>query len=640
MNQRSATKLLASCLLAAGSLTFGASAPQFASGTWPFYGGDQGGSKYSTLDEINRDNVSRLKVAWEWSTGEKALSEYKTRPGMFEVTPVMVDGTLYLSTPYNRVVALNAETGRVKWSYDPRAYEDGQVPNGTGFVHRGVALWRDPSSGKRRVFMNARAKLIALDSETGEPIKSFGTDGAISLIDGLRWTVDRKNYTSTSPPVVYKNLVIVGNGVADRLVFKKDPPGDVRAYDVRTGKLVWTFRTIPNPGEFGSDTWEGDSASYTGHVNVWPPMSLDEARGLLYMPVTTPSNDFYGGRRPGANLFADSIVCLDAATGVRKWHYQLVHHGLWDYDTPSPPNLVSIKVDGKPIDAVVQLTKQGFAFVFDRVSGKPVWPIKEVAVPASDVPGEKASETQPMPEKPPAFSPQGTSLDDAIDFTPELKAEAEAEMKKLRLGPLFTPPSFAGTLMRPGIIGGANWGGGAFDPVTHVLYVKSTNMPAVARLQKPESPAGPKADVSDADYVREGRTNATIRDNIPVTKPPYGHLTAINLDRGEIAWQVPFGDDADVRKNLALKGVTLPEHLGATGVQGAIVTKSGLIFVGGGDTAFHAVDTRTGKDLWHYDTGVRTSGTPMTYSGADGHQYVAIAVGNNDKARLMVFKLQ
>src|SRR4051794_7482534 len=612
MNLRSATKLSA-CALFAVSLRSAASAPQFASSTWPFYGGDQGGSKYSTLDEINRNTVSKLKLAWEWTTGEKTMPEFKTRPGMFEVTPVMVDGTLYLSTPYNRVVALNAETGRVKWSYDPRAYEDGQVPNGTGFVHRGVALWRDPASGKRRIFMNARAKLIALDSETGEPIKSFGADGAINLVEGLRWSVDPKNYTNTSPPVVYKNLVIVGSGVADRLVFKKDPPGDVRAYDVRSGKLVWTFLTIPNPREFGSDTWEGDSASYTGHVNVWPPMSLDEARGLLYMPVTTPSNDFYGGRRHGANLFADSIVCLDAATGVRKWHYQLVHHGLWDYDTPSPPNLVSIIVDSKPIDAVVQLTKQGFAFVFDRVSGKPVWPIKEVPVPASDVPGEKASGTQPMPEKPPPFSPQGTSLDDAVDFTPELKAEAQAEMKKLRLGPLFTPPSFQGTLMRPGIIGGANWGGGAFDPSTHMLFVKSTNMPAVARLQKPETPAGPKATVSDADYVREGRTNATIRDTIPVTKPPYGQLTAIDLDKGEIAWQVPFGDDAELRKHIALKGVPLPEHIGAPGVQGAIVTKGGLIFVGGGDTAFHAVDTKSGKDLWNQDMGARTSGTPMTY---------------------------
>jgi quinoprotein glucose dehydrogenase len=641
MNRHSATKLIAPivCALLAGQFLFGASA-QFASGTWPFYGGDQGGSKYSTLDEINRSTVGKLKVAWEWSTGEKAMAQFKTRPGMFEVTPVMVDGTLFLSTPYNRVVALNAETGREKWSYDPRAYEDGQVPNGTGFVHRGVALWRDPSSGKRRVFMNSRSKLIALDSETGQPIKSFGTGGSISLIEGMRWPVDPKNYTSTSPAVVYKNLVIVGNGVADRLVYKKDPPGDVRAFDVLSGKLVWTFHTIPAPGEFGSDTWEGDSASYTGHVNVWPPMSLDEARGLLYMPVTTPSNDFYGGRRLGNNLFADSIVCLDAATGVRKWHYQLVHHGLWDYDTPSPPTLVSINVNGKPIDAVVQLTKQGFAFVFDRVTGKPVWPIEEVAVPASDVPGERASKTQPMPEKPPAFSPQGTSLDDAIDFTPELKAEAQAEMKKLRLGPLFTPPSFQGTLMRPGIIGGANWGGGAFDPVTHMLYVKSTNMPAVARLQKPETPAGPKADVSDADYVREGRTNATIRDTIPITKPPYGQLTAINLDKGEIAWQVPFGDDEVLRRNPVLKDVALPEQLGAPGVQGAIITKGGLIFVGGGDTEFHAVDTKTGKDLWHQQMGARTSGTPMTYSGADGHQYVAIAVGNNEKARLVVFKLQ
>src|SRR5690242_3353934 len=381
---------------------------------WPFYGADQAGSKYSPLDRINRSNVSQLQLAWRWKTNEKRLEEFKTFPGMFEVTPLMAAGTLYLSTPYNRVVALDPATGRERWSYDPKAYADGQVPNGTGFVHRGVALWRDSATGKLRVFMNSRARLISLDAETGQPVATFGDNGVVALNNGFRWDVDPKQYTNTSPPVVYKDLVIVGNGVADRLVFKKDPPGDVRAFNAHTGKLVWTFHTVPQKGEFGNDTWGNGSEMYTGHTNVWALMSLDETRGLLCLPVSTPSNDFYGGARPGANLFAESIVCLDANTGERKWHYQLVHHGLWDYDPPSPPNLVTVNVNGKRIDAVVQLTKMGFVYVFDRVTGKPVWPIEERAVPKSDAPGEQAWPTQPFPTRPPAISPQGVSLDDAF----------------------------------------------------------------------------------------------------------------------------------------------------------------------------------------------------------------------------------
>ncbi len=606
---------------------------------WPYFGGDQAGSKYSALTQINRTNVRNLKVAWEWRTGEKAMAEYKTTPGVFEVTPVMVEGTLYLSTPYNRVIALDPATGTQKWAYDPKAYEDGQVPNGTGFVHRGVAFWRDSGTHRGRIVMNSRAKLIELDAQTGKPVTEFGDNGTVNLLQGLAWPVDPKQYTNTSPAVIYRDLIIVGNGVADRISYKKDPPGDVRAFHARTGKLVWTFHTVPRKGEYGSDTWEDGSNEFTGHTNVWAPMTLDEKRGLLYMPVSTPSNDFYGGRRPGKNLFADSLVCLDAATGQRKWHYQLVHHGLWDYDMPSPPSLASINVNGKQIDAVVQLTKQGFAFVFDRVTGAPVWPIEEKAVPASDIKGERAWPTQPVPAKPPAISPQGVSLEDAFDATPELKAEAQAEMKKYRLGPLFTPPTFQGTIMSPGLIGGANWGGAAIDSETGMLYVKTTNLAAIARLSKPDtSSANPHASETDGDYVREGQTNAVFHDGLPLLKPPYGHLTAIDLNRGEIAWHVPFGDDARLRAHPALKGVALPEKLGAAGVQGAIVTKAGLIFVGGGDTALHAVDVKNGADLWSYSFTHRTGGTPMTYS-FNGKQYVVIAVGNGPDSVLYAFTL-
>ena len=628
------SKLHRFCFLAITLAISSAQKPTSGMREWAFYGGDQAGTKYSSLDHINRNNVSRLQVAWQWKTGEQRIEEYKTFPGMFEVTPLMAGGTLYLSTPYNRVVALDPETGRERWSYDPKAYADGQVPNGTGFVHRGVAIWRDTKSGRLRVFMNSRARLISLDAETGRLVDSFGDNGIVALNNGFRWEVNPKQYTNTSPPIVYKDLVIVGNGVADRLVFKKDPPGDVRAFNARTGKLEWTFHTVPRKGEFGSETWGDESAEFTGHTNVWAPMSLDEARGLLYLPVSTPSNDFYGGRRPGSNLFADSIVCLDANTGERKWHYQLVHHGLWDYDMPSPPNLVTITVNGKKIDAVVQLTKMGFLYVFDRVTGKPVWPIEERQVPASDVPGEKASATQPFPTRPPPISPQGVSLDDAFDLTPELKAEAQAELKKLRLGPLFTPPSLEGTVMLPGIIGGANWGGGAFDPETGILYVKTTNSAAIAHLIKPDASSG-----SDAEYVMGGRTAATFHDGIPLLKPPYGHLTAINLNTGEIVWRTPFGDDARLRTHPALRGVKLPAKLGAAGVQGVIVTRGGIIFAGGGDSAFHAIDKTNGEELWSYAIPARTTGTPMTYSTVTGRQFVVIATGSADQAALIAFAL-
>jgi quinoprotein glucose dehydrogenase len=326
---------------------------------------------------------------------------------------------------------------------------------------------------------------------------------------------------------------------------------------------------------------------------------VDERRGLLYLPVSTPSNDFYGGNRPGNNLFGETLVCLDANTGARKWHFQIVHHGLWDYDLSSPPVLATITVDGKKIDAVVQLTKEGFAFVFDRVTGKPVWPIEERPVPASDVPGEQASATQPFPTKPPAFSPQGVTLDDAFDLTPELKAEAQAEMKKYRLGPLFTPPSLQGTLGRPGIIGGANWGGGAFDPDTGMLYIKTTNSPAIFRVKKTDhSTANPRAAEVDAEWSGDLGAQATFHGRLPLTKPPYGHISAIDLNHGTIAWRQPFGDWPELRANPALKGAALPPRLGIAGPQGGIVTKGGLFFVGGEDMSLHAIDKTNGKDLW------------------------------------------
>ena len=604
---------------------------------WPHYAGDQAASHYSPLDQVTAANVTRLQVAWEWKPNEKNLPEFGTRPGAFQNTPLVIDGVMYLSTPYNQVAALDATTGKELWRYDPKAYEDGQPPNGQGFVHRGVAAWRDRD--QLRLFLNARYKLIQLDARTGTPVASFGKDGVIDLSEGLVWAINKTHYTNTSPPIVYKDLIIVGNGVGDRLMYRNDPPGDVRAFHARTGKLAWKFNTIPQRGEFGNNTWDGGSWRFTGHTNVWAPMSVDESRGLLYLPVSTPSNDYYGGRRPGANLFAESIVCLDANTGQRKWHYQIVHHGLWDYDPASAPNLVTITVDGKRIDAVVQLTKQGFAFVFDRVTGKPVWPIEERAVPRSDVPGEASWPTQPFPTRPPPFESQGVTLDDAFDLTPEWRARATAELKKYRLGPLYTPPSLEGTVVLPGVWGGANWGGGAFDPVSGRLFVKTTRSPAIFKLEKFDKGSQPqdRVDEVNADYIN--RSPSSFIDGVPIIKPPYAHLVAIDLNRGDIAWKVPFGDAPDIRSNPALKDVPLPDRLGAVGPPGAIVTRSGLVFVGGNDMALSAFDARDGRELWRFVLPRQATATPMTYLDADGRQVVVIATGRGEDTALVAFRL-
>ena len=610
---------------------------------WSYYGADQAATKYSSLEQIHRGNVERLEIAWEWQTGERAEKAFGTRPGKFEATPILIDNVLYLSTSYSRVVALDAETGQSLWTYDPETYRLGPGFTGIGFAHRGVAAWRD--EGRLRIFINARHKLVSLDAVTGEPVGGFGRDGVVDLVETFDRPVEKTHFETRSPPVVYRDLVIVGSHIPDWLIFDNDPPGDVRAFHARTGELVWTFHTVPREGEFGRATWEDGSWKFTGHANVWPPMSLDDERGLLYLPVSTPSNDWYGGKRPGKNLFAESLVCLDAMTGERKWHYQLVHHGLWDYDPPAAPVLVTLHGEERTIDAVVQVTKMGFAFVFDRVTGEPVWPIEERPVPLSDVPGEKAWPTQPFPTRPPPFARQGVFLEDAFDLTPELEAAARAELKKYRRGPIYTPPSLEGTLQLPGSLGGANWGGGAFDPETGLFYVKTSDTLRITRLERP-GPAGevpsqshlPERVPTDAEWV-VSRMNASFANGLPLIKPPYAHLTAIDLNRGEIAWRVTLGDWPELRRHPALRNARLPEQLGAPGPPGAIVTKGGLVFVGGGDRALHAFDARSGAALWQGALPRPTTGTPMTYRSPLGRQFVVVATGFGEDATLVAFAL-
>lgn len=605
---------------------------------WPRYAGDATGNHFSPVRSITPDNIGNLKPVWQWKSGEQAIEQKNLRPGPFEATPLMIDGVLYFTTPYNKVIALNAETGAQLWTHDPHATdEDGQANNPVGYVHRGVAAWRD--GNKLRIFSTSHFRLTQLDAVTGKPVTEFGDNGVVDLSQGLTWEINRRDMTNTSPPMVYRNLVILSNSVDDRVIHRNDPPGDIRAYDARTGKRVWSFHTIPQKGEPGNETWTDDSWKFIGHSNVWSWITMDEKRGLLYFPVGTPSNDFYGGQRPGANLYGESLVCLSADTGKLVWHYQLVHHGLWDYDLPAPPNLVTLNISGRRTDAAVQLTKMGYVFVFDRVTGKPLFPIEERAVPASDVPGEQAWPTQPAPLKPPPIAPQGVTVDDAFDLTPELQAEARAELRKYRLGPLYTPPSVQGTIMRPGVIGGANWGGGMVDPATGILYVKTSSSASVAKVARPADTHNPHAAEISADYAQDFATPLQFHGGLPLLKPPYGLLTAVDLNKGEILWQRPFGDTPNVRNHPALKGVALPEQLGVAGAQGGVLTASGLIFLGGGDTSLHAVDKTTGRDLWTYPLGRRSTSTPATYATKSGRQFVVIATGQGADTALMAFAL-
>jgi quinoprotein glucose dehydrogenase len=608
---------------------------------WRSYGGSLANARYSPLDQVNAGNVRQLRIAWRWtSPDDEIVARNPTiEPGTNEATPLMVGGILYVSTALSQVAAIDAITGRTLWVHDPKIYEAGRPAN-LGFVHRGVAYWSDGTAA-RILIGTGNAYLIALDAKTGEPIPTFGTRGRVDLTEGLGRTVERRLYSVTSPPVIVRDVVIVGSSIHDWPSRKDLPPGDVRGFDVRTGAQRWTFRTIPRDGEYGSETWEQESWKHTGGANVWSVMSADEDLGYVYLPVSTPANDYYGGHRPGDNLFAESLVCLDARTGTRVWHYQMAHHGVWDYDVPAAPNLVDITVKGQPIKAVAQVTKQGFAFVFDRVTGRPVWPIEERPVPASRVPGETTSPTQPFPTRPLPFERQGLTADDVIDFTPELRRQALGILDRYDHGPLFTPPSERGTVLLPGPAGGASWSGAAFDPEHGRLFVPSITWPLVVTLFEPVPRASPDRYAGMARLLGGPA-------GLPITKPPYGRITAIDLGTGEHAWTIPLGDGP--RRHPVLEALDLP-RLGwdrrgfvlatrtlllagqqgpATGVRPAQLRRDAFtVTYATADPKLSAFDKATGALLAEIDLPANVHGSPMTYL-AGGKQFIVVPVGGAD----------
>ena len=477
---------------------------------WNVYRGDYGSHAYSALDQINRSNVEELEVAWTYHTGDKR----EEPPSTIENNPIVVDGVMYVTSPQLKVVALDAATGQEIWTFAT----EGSGPN------RGVVYWE--GGDDKRILVSAGPNLYALDAETGRPITGFGNAGIVDLRQGLGQDTEGLAVKATSPGIIYEDLLILGSSVGEGP--GPSAPGHIRAYDVRTGEQAWIFHTIPQPGEFGHDTWEGNSWNTAGGVNAWAGLSLDPARGLVFAPVGSPAFDYYGGDRAGKNLFGNTVLALNAATGQRVWHFQMVHHDLWDYDPPAPPNLVTVRHDGRPVDAVAQITKQGFVFLLDRETGEPLFPVEERPVPASDLPGEEAWPTQPVPVKPPPFARQGFTEDDITDISPEAHAAVQERFESVRAGSLFTPPSREGTIFFPGFAGGAEWGGASFDPATGVLYVRSGEVPWFLKMIRPEV-----AGLSEGEHVYQTNCIACHGVNRRGQPPTFPSLVDIDARRSE-----------------------------------------------------------------------------------------------------------
>jgi glucose dehydrogenase len=652
---------------------------------WRSYAGDLRNHHYSPLAQITAANFNGLEIAWRFATDSLGpRPEYK-----LEGTPLVAKGVLFTTAGTRRaVVALDAATGELRWMHaeheGARAAASPRQLSG-----RGVAYWSD-GRDERVLYITTGYRLVALDARTGVRIPSFGNDGIVDLKEGVVFGREQQIDLVTgeigvhsTPAITSDGVVMIGSSFLEGGTPKthNNTKGSVRGFDVRTGKRLWTFNTIPRPGEFGNDTWERESWAVNGNVGVWNQIAADEELGLAYLPVETPSSDFYGGMRPGNNLFAESIVAIDYRTGVRKWHFQLVHHPIWNMDIAAAPILVDLTVAGRPVKAVAAMGKQAMLYVFNRVTGEPIFPIEERPVPQSDVPGEQTSPTQPFPTRPPPYDHQGVTADNLIDFTPELHAEALAIASRYKLGPIFTPPPVSkaeGPIAGFRSSGGTNWPGGSFDPETHIAYVPSfTAMPILGLLPPPSREfsdlpyvsgnaltgvryiSGPGENVgADAPARGRGGPTATTNDGavnanaspqgLPLLKPPYGRITAIDLDRGEFVWQVAHGETPDgVRNHPALKGLTIP-RTGQSGAVGALVTRT--LVIAGDPLAttmagrprgamLRAYDKATGKEVGAVFMPAQQSGTPMTYA-LNGKQYIVVAVsGGNHSGEYLAFTL-
>ncbi len=612
-------------------------------GQWRTFASDGGSSRYSPLDQITEDNVRDLQIVWTRPSVDQSIVDQAPRSAgrALVAEPLMVNGILYGSNGVGLVEAFDPGTGETLWVQEP--WDEGPDAYLAGGSSRGVAYWADGAD--RRILMHRQQYMYALNALTGQAITDFGDGGRVDLTTGLQ---DGARYGWPGAPMVVGDVVVFGQAMTDVVFEKEGYRGDVRAFDVRTGELRWTFHTIPQAGEFGNDTWEDDAWESIGNAPVWALFAADEELGYIYMPVTSSTSDMYGGHRLGDNLFTQSLVAVDAATGERVWHYQLVHHGLWDYDPPAAPILMDLVVDGRPIRAVTQITKQAFAYVFDRVTGEPVWPFEERPVPQSQTPGERTSPTQPFPTKPPAFDRQGVTIDDLIDFTPELRAEALEIVERYTLGPLFTPPSIIedgpngnlGTIQLPGSQGGGNVQGASFDPETNILYVPSITTPFVAGLVEGDP------ERTNLRYRQGTREWIGGPRGLPLLKPPYGRITALDMNAGEILWQVPNGHGP--RNHEAIRHLDL-DPLGNPGRPSPLVTgtllflsETGGLAPGGarvpdgmpieistnyGEPIFRAYDKTSGNVVWEMELPARTSGSPMTYF-YEGKQYIVVAVGD------------
>jgi len=669
--------------------------PSTKNGEWPHYTADVKGNRYSPLDQIDASNFNKLEVAWRYKTDNLGpRPEYK-----LEGTPLMVKGVLYTTGGTRRsVIALDAKTGETIWTHSLREGKRAAV-SPRQLSGRGVSYWTDGRGDERIVYVSTGYRLVELNAKTGALVNSFATNGILDLkvgaVKGKGEQIDLETgeIGVHSTPAIAKDVVIIGSAMREGATVSthNNTKGLVRGFDVRTGKLLWTFHTIPRPGEFGNDTWEQESWATNGNAGVWTQISIDEDLGLVYLPIETPTSDFYGGHRPGNNLYGESLVCVDLKTGQRKWHFQFVHHPLWNFDNSSAPLILDINVGGRPIKAVAVPSKQAFLYVFDRVTGQPVWPIEEKPVPQSDVPGEKTSKTQPFPSKPPAYARNYLKMpDDVIDFTPELRAQALEVLKRYKVGDSpFTPPMLGNVNGILGAVGAGtatNWPGSAADPETHVVYAQAGNTPSARSLVEPPPgfsdikyvsglggqefrevlgpgdccaadapprPTAPSAPTpaagAPANPPATGGGGLTVQ-GLPIVKPPYGLLSAISLDRGELMWQVPHGDTPDnIRNHPALKGLNIPKT-GQAGTQsvGLMVTKT-LVVMGDAlvtttpehprGAMLRAYDKQTGKEVGAIWMPAPQSGSPMTYM-VDGKQYIVVAVsGGNYSGEYIAFAL-